>query len=75
MSDRTLRGSRFALVRASRHPEKRRSMIHLASDEWALEDLVPAEDDAENPALWQDLTLASGLAVALLATAAFLLLS
>jgi hypothetical protein len=50
-------------------------MIRLASDEWALEDLVPAEDDAENLALWKDLTLASGLAVALLATAAFLLLS
>jgi hypothetical protein len=49
-------------------------MIHLASDEWTLEDLVSAEDEAET-ALWKELTVASSLAVALLATAAFLLLS
>ena len=47
-------------------------MIRLASDEWALEDLVPAEDDAENLALWKDLTLASILAAVLWGAAALL---
>lgn len=50
-------------------------MIRPASDEWMLEDLVPGEDDVETPSFWKDLTVASGLAMAVWAIAAFLLLS
>jgi hypothetical protein len=50
-------------------------MIRPASDEWTLEDLVPGEDELDTPPFWKDLMVASGLAMAFWAIAAFMLLS
>lgn len=47
--------------------------MYVQSDEWTMEELVPEEVDT--PPFWKDVTVASGLAMALMAIAAMMLLS
>jgi hypothetical protein len=69
---RSERGSELALYRAL-NCRQQEAPMYVQSDEWTMEELVPEEVDT--PPFWKDVTVASGLAMALMAIAAMMLLS